>query len=325
MLKYLSTFLLGLLAMPLAAQEPKDAMVVYQKTGAEISSASFSPDGHWLLLAGEGGSELWDLQGTVNLLTWSDPKGGSSASFNSESSKFAVMENANTTHTQTQALSVWSLSHLAIPWRPPNNQFNDPAIVRFGVKNGSIFVADGTRKAWLLDPANGTMISLPVNDSVADASFNQAGDLLGIATQQAITVLRAPFFSGSDRRTLPVDFTSRISFSFDDKWMATVGADDTIRIWDTGKWKVIKELPGKQTSALRFFHHSHCLLASDAGGQVAVWDIEKAEAVFTLKVPLAYAISPADTLLLTAEPQSVLLRLRDISGVAALCEKTTDH
>jgi WD40 repeat protein len=321
MLKYLQMFLFALLAISPSAQQPRDSMVLHQETGTEISSAIFSPNGRWLLLTGEGGSELWDLKGAEPSRMWSNPNGGGSASFNSESTKFAVMEYANLTHPHGQALSVWSILNLASPWRPPNNRFSEPAIVRFGAKNGSIFVADGTRKAWLLDPANGPMVALPVNDAVADASFSRTGELLGIATQHGISVLRAPFSSVGNVKTLPRDFTSRISFSFDDKWMATTGDDETIRIWDTSTWKVVKEIPGRQTSALHFFHHSNCLVASDSGDHVAVWDIEKGEAVFTLQVPFAYDITPTDTFLATAEPQSVLLRLRDISGIKARCEK----
>jgi WD40 repeat protein len=323
MLKYLTTLIIGLLAMPPSVSKPQSAIVINQKTGTEISFATFSPNGRWLLITGEGGSELWDLKGAVPVRRWSDPNGGGSASFDSESRRFVIAEYANSTHPSSQALSVWSISHLWRSWHPPNNQFNEPAVVRFGATNGSIFIADGSKKSRLLDTVNGTSLTLEVKDSVADASFNQTGELLGVATQHGITVLRTPFYSGSERRTLPVDFTSRISFSFDDKWLATVGDDDTIRIWDTGQWKVAKEFPGKQTSALHFFHHSNCLLTSDADGRVVVWDVEQSEIVFRLQVSLAYDISPSDTFLVTAAPQSVLPLLRDISVIKARCGKST--
>lgn len=136
--------------------------------------------------------------------------------------------------------------------------------------------------------------------------------LCNIAVQQklpdgnAILALRADDANG----------ILRLTFSSDDRRIATAGGDGLVRVWDVASKRVVRTLSGKLelSAAVRFSHNGNLLAGYGFGNTIKLWDAESGEELRKCKVSeglgpaiSAWDFSPDDHLLAVGERGKTVL------------------
>src|SRR5262249_37720014 len=105
------------------------------------------------------------------------------------------------------------------------------------------------------------------------------GTLLAYADAERNICLWEPA-TGEHRATLPAHKVWRMAASGDGKWLASLGEDDIVRVWDVAAAKEARQLPQLKGKALRLaFLGSGLLASSDFSGDTLLWDVKTGKQV----------------------------------------------
>lgn len=163
--------------------------------------------------------------------------------------------------------------------------------------NGKLLAAGTHGEVALIDPAKGEAIAKLEGQSnrVTSLAFNKAGNLLAVASGEPgksgqIRVYEMMGAAAKPRAALTTahtDIIYALTFSPDDKLLASAGYDRAIKLWNTTTFADPKLLQDHSDAihSLSFHPDSKLLASAAADRALKVWDIESGKRLYTLSDP----------------------------------------
>jgi WD40 repeat protein len=239
----------------------------------ELYSASFSPEGQFVAVGGEGFVKVWETA-TDKLVCSVTPTGYvDSIKFTADGSKFVVASGND------------SGGHIYVyETMQPSRETeltNGPAVYRWAAlsRDGRCLVTAGENKTaqmWNFETMQ--PIGSPIKHSswVVCAEFNSDGTVVATAASDG-TVKVSDAETGRLLYSLPHPAgVRRVEFSPDDRYILTACWDHTARIWHAKTGEPVYPTltqSGKYLVCAQFTSDGHGVLTVNANGVICLWDL----------------------------------------------------
>jgi WD40 repeat protein len=239
--------------------------------GSSVNSATFSPDGKFLLI-GNGGpgnaAHILDIQTGADVQTFPVGDVVISVSYSRDGKTVLTSDNSG-------ALRLWDAASAqplrVIPGLPSE-------VVTFAPDEKSIATANDPpdNSASLWDIASGQQLRhfTGHTDLVYGVAFSPDGKWL--ATGSRDTTVRLWDVAGGQELRRFAGHTDRVyevAFSPDGKWLATSSSDKTARLWDVATGQELRRFSGHADGmrAVAFSHDGKLLLTGSEDGTARIW------------------------------------------------------
>ena len=275
------------------------------KAGNAVWAVTFSPDGKWISTAGLSASKVWEVS-----------TGRPLAQLNDSDLMGAVALSADGKRLATASGSVVRL------WEVSTGRKVAAMTHKFDV-NTLAFSPDGK---WL---ATGSWNAAPRIWDVATGregvQFGQVDIELKPVQVPTTTVAgsRAECDAAATAALLPQDFehtlARTVTFSPDGKWLATIGNDNTARVWEVATGKEVTHMTHERAVLAVVFSPDGKRLATASRDNTArVWDIASGEQVVKVE-------HTCDVYDVTFSPDGKYMATASDDGTAGLWEVATGN
>lgn len=255
----------------------------YQGAEAALSAVAVSPNGKWLVAAGEQGTVvLFDINSGELLQHLPGHKNSVKALVFHPEGKWLASAGYD------QNIILWTLPSGAIL-----NQWKTSEKVRALAisPNGQFLASAGTKKnitLWDVQTRQVLQTFQGHQEMISGLAFSADGKILASASNDG-TARLWQVETGQILHTLTghTDHVQRVTFSPDNKWLATSSKDTTIRLWDVKSGKTLRMLRGhKQTVfGVRFIEKERYLVSASDDHTLRLW---KTQSGVTMRVLQAH-------------------------------------
>ena len=251
--------------------------------GTGIGCLAPSPDGEVVVTAGgDRRIRLWDPE-SARLLLSTAPQPGSinSLSFSPDGRTFATSISDGVTR-------IWTRKGAGLAMRSFEGFKKWSRVLLAFSPDGRSLIAASKRGEFLTwDVETGTLTRRTRADIGAPSVYalSPSGQRFAWGDQEGIHLVDPE--TGKAVRTLPQRGTAleRITFSPDERLIATLRVGRTVAIWDLEKGQLLYRIVGPPSSptSLAFSHDGNALACGDYEGQVRVWKIDGPERIVQYK------------------------------------------
>ncbi|MBI5724387.1 MAG: protein kinase [Planctomycetes bacterium] len=256
--------------------------------GGDIKSACYSPDGRLVLVAGDGGAEVFLRAGWKKVAEFCRDNPVQAAGFIGGSERiFTAQENGR--------LTVWNVADGKKIFERTNSEKLGSAAATLDGR--SIYVVCGTkivqydiesdREVRSLDFIPGCMAVSP------DGSLLAAGSLSG-----EVGVWRTADGVKVFGEKAHEQMSGTICFSPDGSLMASAGKDGLVKLWDARTWKAAGTFGGQRREILAaaFTPDGKALLTTGRARRIVLWDVAAARQISSTPCGIggALAFAPGD-------------------------------
>jgi WD40 repeat protein len=244
-------------------------LVASLRADPPVSSARFSPDGRFVVTAGEAGAQIWRTASGTREPAASFGSGANMATFSPDGS--LVVSAAN------DGLHLWSVRSKRpvgeLSQRAGKRQF---AAAAFSSDGRRIAAAAGSTAAvWSVpDGRRLAVLSHPQEEKVRDVVFRPGGkQVVTAGTEGVARVWQVPSGKLESQLSGHTDTLQSAAFSSDGRFLVTAGDDATARVWDVQTRKTVAEFLGHTGPVLSssFSADGRFLVTAGDDGHLRLW------------------------------------------------------
>jgi WD40 repeat protein len=230
-----------------------------------IESINFSPDSKRLISTDKSGViKLWDLTNGKEILSIKTDEWVHNAKFSSSGNEFIAIQGYN------KVALLYDIEGSLILNFQVDKQIND---FDFNPESNQIyFGCHDEFQVWSL--VTRKLISRTPFKGLMCMSFNNAYSQLAVGTSSGDILLFTPELKEVSKLKGHFKPVLSISFSFDDKKIASASSDQTARIWDLQKESEILQLTNEHkgtVSAIEFISDNYEFMTGGVNKELKVW------------------------------------------------------
>jgi WD40 repeat protein len=233
-----------------------------------VSSVRFSPDGRFVVTAGEAGAQIWRAAAGTREPTASFGSGANVATFSPNGELVASAAN--------DGLHLWSVKTKRpvgeLSQRAGKRQFAAAAFSRDGRRIAA--AAGSTAAVWSVpDGRRLAVLPHPLEEKVWDVAFRPGGRQVVTAAGRVARVWQVPSGKLEYQLSGHTDTLQSAAFSSDGRFLVTAGDDATARVWDVETRRTVAELLGHNGPVLTasFRKGNQFIVTGGDDGKMRLW------------------------------------------------------
>ncbi len=242
-----------------------------------VDSASFSPDGRWVVSASSDSARVWDAAtGKVVFEVNADVMNSISTAFLSPDGRRVVSSSF------LGAVRVWDAA-TGKALSEVKNADGRPLSFSLDGRRGVSASLDGTVRVW--DAATGqTFAEVKHEKLVKVASFSRDGSRVVSASLDGIVRVWDAATGKTFTEMRHDKLVTSVSFSRDGSQVVSASLDGTVRVWAATTGKVLSEVRYHGTSTFAFFSPDGSrVVGASEDGTVRIWDAATGEPLAEVK------------------------------------------
>ena len=256
-----------------------------------LSSARFSPDGRFVVTAGEAGAQIWRAASGTREPVASFGKDANMATFSPDGGLVAS--------AAYDGLHLWSVKSKRpvgeLSQRAGKRQFAAAAFSRDGRRIAA--AAGSTAAVWSVpDGRRLAVLPHPLEEKVWDVAFRPGGEQVVTAgTGGVARVWQVPSGKLEYQLSGHTDTLQSAAFSSDGRFLVTAGDDATARVWDVETHRPVAELLGHNGPVLTasFRKGDQLIVTGGDDGKMRLWPSPN-RPIFELPIPEQTRVTDID-------------------------------
>ena len=244
-----------------------------------VTGAEFSPDGRYLVTAGDGTARVWETRRVGLLVTFEDPESNTDgAEFSPDGSRIVT--------TNGWAAQVWDTKSGA---QLAKLEGHDSSVnsAQFSPDGRRLVTAsaDKTARVWDAQSGQTQAILRGHQDDVRVAQFGADGQLIvSASSDKTARVWNAQRGEMLHLLAGHEGVVADAQFSADGQWIVTASFDKTARVWEAQTGRLAATLTGHQAglSSAQFSSDGQRIVTSSGDRTARVWDTRSGKSLVVL-------------------------------------------